>query len=146
MNAERVEQRKMAFDHYEGAVISGFRFAFNKKSVKFPGSASANVVLDAASEVEGVVYHLTDEKQILMMDPFEGYPTRYDRQLVPAVTKSGVINVWVYIANPEHIEEGLRPNLWYLNHLLAGKVFLSDSYYATLSSTKCLPQSEVEPE
>jgi hypothetical protein len=37
-----------------------------------------------------------------------------------------------YIANSEYIKEGLRPEKEYLNHLLEGKEYLSESYYENL--------------
>ena len=120
MNSRRVQARAMAYDSVEGAVLPGYRFAFNKKSVKFPGAASANVVANDRSSVEGVLYHLCDEKQILAMDPYEGYPIRYDRKLLNVNTLAGQVAVWVYIANADYIEEGLRPTQWYLRHLLCG--------------------------
>ena len=82
MNPQRVRIRNMAFSDYEAGLLSGYQFAFNKVSVKYPGSASANVVQRAGSEVEGIVYHLKDEHQISVMDPYEGYPERYRELLI----------------------------------------------------------------
>ena len=146
MNPERVRTRGILFSHHEAGVLSGYQFAFNKISQKYPGSASANVMKRAGAKVEGVVYHLQDEHQIKLMDPFVGYPTRYDRRLVPIDTGAGIKDVWVYIANLSHIGEGLKPNRWYLNHLLAGRDFLSPDYFEALSRTWCLPDTEREPE
>ena len=145
MNPNRVSARKMGFEHYEAGQLAGYRLAFNKKSVIYPGAASANVVEDVSGVVEGVVYHLVDDKQIETMDPFEGYPLRYDRCLLPIQTLGQKLNVWVYIANPEFIKEGLSPNRWYLNHLLAGRQFLSENYYQNIANTACLPNTDIEP-
>lgn len=146
MNPARVVQRKMGYSDCEPGILTGYRLAFNKRSVKYPGAAAANIVEEANSFVEGVVYHLIDEQQIGVMDPFEGYPVRYNRLLVPIKTATGRVDVWVYVANPDFIEEGLKPASWYLNHLLSARDFLSADYYAQLEATDCMPDSEVEPE
>ncbi len=80
------------------------------------------------------------------MDPFEGYPVRYNRFLLPVETIEGPISAWVYTANEAFIAEGLKPARWYLNHLLAGKPYLTRDYYQTLAATQCLADSEIEPE
>lgn len=145
MNPARVKDRCMEFSHFESGILSNYCLAFNKRSVKYPGTASANIMQQANSQVEGVVYHLADEQQITVMDPFEGYPDRYNRILVPIETRNGLLDVWVYIANPAYIQEGLKPAAWYLHHLLAAKQFLSPGYLETLSRVICLPDSELEP-
>ena len=79
------------------------------------------MVASAKGVTEGVVYRLVDPVQIEMMDPYEGYPVLYRRTALPIVTKAGVVDAWVYIANEDHVAEGLAPAQWYLNHLLAGR-------------------------
>jgi cation transport regulator ChaC len=145
MNPERVRGRSMEFDHHQAGSLHDYRLAFNKRSAKFPGSASANVVTHSGEITEGVVYQLQHPDQISMMDPYEGYPHRYDRIPVPIICELEVVEAWVYIANESHIAEGLRPNRWYLEHLLAGKQFLSGSYVQRLESVECLPDSHTEP-
>ena len=80
-----------------------------------------------------------------MMDPYEGYPVRYSRAALPIVTNVGVVDAWVYIANKDHVTEGLAPARWYLTHLLAGRDYLSVPYFESLSQTKCLHDSDIEP-
>jgi gamma-glutamylcyclotransferase (GGCT)/AIG2-like uncharacterized protein YtfP len=145
MNPTRVEKRKMGYSVCESGILSGYRLAFNKRSVKYPGAAAANIVEAEGNQVEGVVYHLNDERQINVMDPFEGYPVRYTRLVVPIKTTTEIINVWAYVANPEYLQEGLKPATWYLNHLLSAKEFLSNDYFEQLAMTVCLQDSEVEP-
>lgn len=145
MNPLRVEKRKMAFHSAEAGQLSHYRMRFNKRSVKYPGAASANVIAEKDALTEGVVYRLDQPGQIEMMDPFEGYPVRYDRKALPIQVETGFVEAWVYIANEDHIQEGLAPARWYLEHLLAGEAFLSESYLHQLRQTICLPDSDVEP-
>jgi gamma-glutamylcyclotransferase len=146
MNPARVEQRRMRFEDCFGGVLQDYRLAFNKRSVKYPGAASANVVPHSGGEVEGVLYRLSHPSQIEVMDPYEGYPVRYSRYRLPVVRASEVVEAWVYIANREFIVEGLRPARWYLDHLLAARPHLSDDYFAGLAATETLPNSDIEPQ
>ena len=145
MNSERVRQRKMSFESSGSGYLFGYSLRFNKRSVKYPGAAAANVVASAKGVTEGVVYRLVEPVQIEMMDPYEGYPLRYRRTAMPIITKAGGVDAWVYIANEDHVAEGLAPARCYLNHLLEGRDYLSDSYFEALSQTKCLDDSDVEP-
>ena len=146
MNPERVSRRQMRFESAAGGVLHNYSLRFNKRSVKYPGAASANVAHQPGSLTEGVVYRLSHPAQIEMMDPFEGYPVRYDRLALPIRTTGAVVHAWVYIANTEFITEGLSPARWYLEHLLAGEPFLSVDYVEQLRQTPCLPDSHVEPD
>lgn len=146
MNPVRVADRRMAFVAHLPGRLLGFELAFNKRSQKYPGAASANVmVAEPASVVEGVVYQLTDAAQIAVMDVFEGYPHLYSRSLLPIQTHAGLVQAWTYIANPKHVASGLQPARWYLAHLLAAKPCLSAEYYARLAAIACLPNSDSEP-
>lgn len=145
MNPKRVLQRKMQFGAHCGGVLHGYRLAFNKRSAKIPGAASANVQPSAGGSVEGVLYALADAAQIEIMDVFEGYPVLYRRERLPIRLIDRVATAWVYIANSEFVVEGLKPAHWYLAHLLAGSDYLSPAYYKALKQTVCLPDSAIEP-
>lgn len=146
MNEARVVQRKLPFTEILPGRLADFRLVFNKRSVKYPGAASANVMPQLNSVVEGVLYKLQDQQSIEMMDPYEGYPIRYSRSLQTVATPHGEVSAWVYTANSDYIAEGLKPARWYLNHLLAGQPHLSEAYYLGLSQTECLPDSDIEPD
>ncbi len=145
MNPARVRERGMAFARHLPGLLQGYRLAFNKRSVKVPGGASANVVAAPGLKTEGILYRLTVPTQIEMMDPYEGYPVRYDRIVLPVLHNGGTLNAWVYVANEAYIAEGLKPARWYLNHLLAGEQFLSSEYVRSLKSVACLDNTEQEP-
>lgn len=145
MNPERVRGRNMQFDQHHAGTLHDFRLAFNKRSVKFPGAASANVMVHRGAKTEGVVYKLQHPDQISLMDPYEGYPIRYSRQALPIVCGNSLVDAWVYIANDEFVTTGLKPARWYLEHLLAGKEFLTRSYFQQLTTVECLPNSHIEP-
>ncbi len=144
MNPGRVKQRKMSFLSAEAGLLHDHELRFNKRSVKYPGAASANVVSVPGGVTEGVIYKLESPDQIEAMDPFEGYPIRYNR-LAQAIQLADRTEIaWVYHANESHIQEGLQPASWYLAHLLAGRAFLTPEYAVRLAQTECLPDSEIE--
>lgn len=139
MNVERMHERQMDFDHAEAGVLRDFRLVFNKRSTRQIGMASANVMQSSGSRVEGVLYRLLDSDAINKMDPYEGYPLGYDRKKIPIrIQRSKLQSAWVYTANPDYIDETLKPARWYLDHLLAGREYLSDGYYRQLLAVQCL--------
>lgn len=146
MNVERVRKRKMTFVSELAGTLHDYELRFNKRSVKYPGAASANVMRATGNLTQGVLYELTAADQIQMMDPFEGYPIRYNRHALPVATHRGDLLAWVYIANEDHIQEGLAPAQWYLDHLLAGENHLTRDYFEQLRATACLPDTAFEPD
>jgi len=136
----------MLFDHHQAGTLHDFQLVFNKRSVKFIGAASANVMMQKGAVTEGVVYRLSHADEIITMDAYEGYPVRYDRQPLPVVCGDDLVDAWVYFANEEYIDNSLKPTRWYLRHLLEGKEFLSSTYIEQLIAVDCLPDTDVEPE
>ena len=54
MNEARVAKREMPFVEVLAGQLHGYELRFNKRSVKYPGAASANVQQTAGAVVEGV--------------------------------------------------------------------------------------------
>jgi len=139
MNQQRMTVRGLSFSDPVKGVMPGYRLAFNKKAWDHPSRSYANIVYDPASSVEGVLYRLEDEHQIIKMDPFEGAPRLYSREIFHVETHLGAIPSWVYIANKATIFEGLKPDRWYLDHLLEGRDFLSEEYFSKLTKVQTNP-------
>ncbi len=133
MNPERMSVRGLEYSKPIRGWMQGYRLAFNKKAWDHPSRSYANIVFDPNSMVEGVLYPLEDTQQIAKMDPFEGTPRLYSREIFDIETDEGVISSWVYIANKATISDQLKPDRWYLEHLLAGKEFLSEDYFRRLT-------------
>lgn len=144
MNPDRVRTRGVGFDAILGGQLRGFQLVFNKRSVKYPRAASANVMEKPGFKVEGLLYRMRDEADIESMDPYEGYPLRYNRYKLPIVVQESIEPAWVYTANENYRENGLKPASWYLQHLLKGEQYLSPGYLEQLKQVECLPGSEVE--
>ena len=143
MNPERVKARGLNYSQVLSGQLSGYELSFNKYSAKREGSA-ANIIRQENAVTEGVLYLLSGEEQIIEMDPFEGFPDHYTRKLLSIATKYEWVRAWVYIANQRFIRANLLPPRWYLDHLLAGKQFLTQPYYERLKKVECISGSDLE--
>ncbi len=137
MNPDRVAERGLAVVSIAGAVLEGVSLAFNKRS-RDHRAGHANIVYAPSDRVEGVLYGLRDADQIQFMDRFENAPINYSRERVIVRTARGPQAAWTYVANRAVIVEGLKPARAYLNHLLAGRSYLSVEYCARLAGSACV--------
>jgi gamma-glutamylcyclotransferase (GGCT)/AIG2-like uncharacterized protein YtfP len=140
MNVDRMRDRGMNFEAAVDGQLHGLELQFHKASRQHAGAGHANVAYAPGSTVEGVLYTLSNSEEISRMDPFELAPVNYSREVVLIATAQGVVSSWIYFANPAVLQSGLKPPRSYLDHLLAGKPFLSDSYYQMLRSWECLEE------
>jgi len=125
MNPERVSDRGLSFDRVVAGWVRGLGLRFNKQSKEHPHCG---------------------EHMINRMDPFEKAPVNYSREPIAVQTQEGPIISWVYFANPAVLREGLVPSQDYLNHLLAGRPYLSDDYYARLARWPVSQHASADPQ
>ena len=144
MNADRMIDRGLRFSRALSGQVDHMALAFNKLAADAPHRSYANVVYARNQVVEGVLYQLDHIDEIYKMDPFEGAPRLYSREIYSVRTEEGEIPAWVYVANRAMIRDGMKPERWYLNHLLAGKAYLSDDYYRSLQQVVCLDDGVAE--
>lgn len=141
MNPARLRDRGLAFGRRLAGCIPGLGLRFNKRASDRPYCAYANVVYAPDECVEGVLYELADGYRIAVMDAFEGAPRLYSRDVWWVVSPVGRLPAWMYVANPAVLADGLLPEAWYLQHLLAGRDCLSPAYVATLQAQPVLPET-----
>ncbi|MCX8182535.1 MAG: gamma-glutamylcyclotransferase [Candidatus Methanomethyliaceae archaeon] len=144
MDPERMEKRIGEFYSIEGAILRGYRLAFNKKAQGKPGEGYANIVRDDSRAVEGVLYEI-DEEKLKKLDKFEGVPYHYRRCEITVECKDDrgkmrTCKAIAYIANENMVDKGdrLKPTREYLGHLLKGKGFLSKEYVEMLEKVETL--------
>ncbi len=140
MNPARVRERGIIFGAVVGARLAGYMLAFDKSSSRHPDVGHANIVFDPAAVVEGVLYELDGPAEIQKMDRFESAPVNYSRDIVEVVTQHGVQSTWTYFANPAVLVAGLKPPRSSLDHLLAGREYLSPAYYEALAGWECVEE------
>jgi len=100
------------------------------------GAGFANIV-KGEGRVEGILYEI-DETSLKTLDSFEGFPAHYNRIEVEVECEGKPLKAWVYVANKNKIEEGLKPKREYLNHLLKGQDLLSKEYFKKLQAVKTI--------
>lgn len=137
MNSERMSARDLQVLSACSGWLEGFGLRFNKRSRRDATLACANVVYAPGERVEGVLYHLAIPTEIIKLDPHEGTPFMYSRELFQVQTISSLLPAWTYIANPAVIDNTIRPARWYVEHLLAGKAFLTPEYWDRIDQTPC---------
>lgn len=137
-NPAVLEEKRVAFTSRRRAVLRGYRLLFNKRSLRdrLPDSIGfANINECRDGTVEGVLYDLVAE-HLPALDASERYPEHYDRVKVSVETESGVEECWAYQAQIGMVADGLVPSRNYLNHILAGREFLSQQYLEALDQSK----------
>lgn len=118
--------------------IDGFGLRFNKRSAQDENLGCANIVYAPTEKIQGLLYQLQTVMEINKLDFFEGTPYRYSRELFQVQTHNELQTAWVYVANPSVIDNSLMPATWYIEHLMAGRDFISDDYYKAIASTPCV--------
>lgn len=142
MNPERMRQRGVGFSELCAARLPGMRLSFNKRAHQNPAMAYANIARAPGQEVQGVLYRLSTPAEITRLDPFEGTPCRYSREVFVLECEGGErVPAWVYVANPAWVANGLQPARWYLEHLLAGQPWLSPDYHRAIAAQACLEEA-----
>lgn len=137
MNPARVRARGLAVQRLEAATLPGVRLVFDKQAADHAGSGHACLAFDPGGRVEGVLYWLAGPDDLLRMDRFEHTPVNYSREIVEVLTAAGTATAWTYFANPAVLRPGARPARSYLDHLLAGRAYLSAGYYGALAAWPC---------
>ena len=145
MNIKRMASRHLSVVSACSAYLPGFGLRFNKRSRRDANLACANIIYAPDERVEGVLYQLSNQDEIFKLDPHEGSPFYYSREQFLVHTDTGQIAAWVYVANPAVIDNNIKPFRWYVEHLLAGKPFLTPEYWQMIDRTACReepPESE----
>jgi len=138
MNRQRVAARGLCIDDVRAATLDGVRVSFDKQSRDHPRCGHANLTFDRGSRTEGVLYRLRSDADVLRMDRYEATPINYSRDVVVVSSGGERFAAWTYFANAAVTRAGLLPEREYLNHLLAGRPYLSAYYFDWLSRVRCI--------
>jgi len=107
---------------------------------------------NSSDVVEGILYYVSS-RDLKKLDRFEGVPNHYQRHelLVKRRDNHQQIKAITYIANPNMVQDNLKPEASYLFHLLQGKEFLSEAYFQQLLKIETLftqvgfPKQQIDP-
>jgi hypothetical protein len=134
---EVLDKKGVRFSSRQRATLPGYRLLFNKRSLRpsLPDAIGfANICPCDNSVVEGLLYDI-GPGDLERLDASERHPKHYDRIRVVVQADSGEEEAWVYRAQPEMTADGLVPSRNYLNHILAGREFLSQQYFEALDQS-----------
>ena len=124
LNPTRKEDRTEEIrkdDPPKRARLPNYRFAFNKIKSSEKKTGYANIVPDSGAEVWGVIFRMSDVK-LDDMDGYEGVPTNhYRRKIISVFTDDDEPHEAItYVAHDGKIQDDLKPEGWYLNHIIIG--------------------------
>lgn len=142
MNVERMASRDLKVIDAYSACLPGFGLRFNKRSRRDATLACANITYAPNERVEGVLYQLEDNSEIIKLDSHEGSPFFYSREQFWVQTENSEVATWIYVANPAVIDNSIKPARWYVEHLLAGKPFLTTQYWQMIDNTICREETQ----
>ncbi|MGM0641556.1 MAG: gamma-glutamylcyclotransferase family protein [Thermotogota bacterium] len=128
MNPDMIKEQGVEYFDRRKGIIRGYRIIFNKKA-KDEEYSFANIEQTGNDEdiIEGILYEL-DNCEMKEIDRKEGFPTQYNKYRINVETDDGTVQAFVYIAQPEWINNNLKPPKFYINNMLKGKDLISPNY------------------
>lgn len=142
MSSKRLKLRCPNAQYVCVAILSGYKFTFNKKSNLRVGSGKGNIISTQHKNdlVYGIVFEVPKSEENAL-DEAEGWKEDdsggYNKETIYVNCNDELIEVFVYIATKqEFIEDGEKPFDWYKNHCVKGaeEFKLPDSYIEYLKS------------
>ena len=130
MDMSRLSNRGVNPETRDKGTLKNWKLKFNKKASAGDWSF-ANIEQSEGDIVEGLVFTIK-ESDLKLLDKFEGAPRHYRREILEIETEREAIKCISYIAQPEHIMEGLLPVKEYMDFLIKGSVLLSYEYQKML--------------
>lgn len=131
MDMNRLSERGISPITRHKGILKGWKLKFNKKASAGDWSF-ANIEKSEEDSVEGLVFSIK-ESDLKLLDKFEGAPRHYRREILIVETHTETVKCVAYIAQPEHIVEGLLPTKDYMEFLLNGSKMLSEGYQEMLN-------------
>jgi gamma-glutamylcyclotransferase len=142
MDPERLRTRGIRYLQRRHANLKGYRLEFNKVASRDPKEGYANIVAYENGFVEGVFYDIEDS-DLEKLDRHEGYPDHYKRvEVKVGLDNRQEVKAVTYVAQPDKVRYGLMPSREYMNHLLAARDVLSESYRRRLEIWQTLDEHE----
>jgi gamma-glutamylcyclotransferase (GGCT)/AIG2-like uncharacterized protein YtfP len=128
MNPDIIKEQGVEYFTRKRGIVKGYRLIFNKKA-QGEDYSYANIEQTGNSEdvIEGILYEL-DDCEMKEIDKKEGFPSQYNKYRIDVETEEGTIQAFVYIAQPEWIDNNLKPPKFYIENMLRAKDLVSQDY------------------
>lgn len=121
LHPQRLRERVPSATLVGTVELRGRTIRFSKRSVD--GSGKCTVVAgDPSDTVHGAVFQM-DASDRPALDRAEGLGVGYTEQREMLELAGRKIEVFLYVATPDHVDERLRPYRWYKDLVLAGARF-----------------------
>lgn len=142
LSLEQLKKRSVYYDKTP-AKLYDYELAFNKMAKRDPRVGMGNIIPSKGSVVEGIVYEL-DNLSVSVLDNSEGVPTHYNKKIVEVELQNGEkMNVFVYIANPNMVKDGLLPTSSYLKKFLVdAEKYMSKEYIERIKNQPTISSEE----
>jgi len=129
MNPERMLERGVPFDKCVPAVLRDHTLTFNKRGLG-GREAYAHATREKGMELPGLLYRVSG-RGLLALDRFEGVASGHYRRESMEVAVGAVhvlptqrVTAWVYLAEDEHVQDGLPVSDGYMRHIRRGHAIL----------------------
>lgn len=136
-NPDVMQRKGVDYTRRVRASLSGYQLRFNMKALRerLPETIGfAKTKESPGGVVEGILYDLNPD-HLPLLDESERYPEHYDRAEVAVDTDTGAETCWVYVAQIDKVADGLVPTRNYVNHILAGREFMTHQYFEALDQS-----------
>jgi gamma-glutamylcyclotransferase len=121
MSSERMKTRVPSVSEGTLGFVSGHTLRFHKRGLRDgSGKCDGYYTGNSDDQLYGVLYQIDDiEKADL--DEVEGLGLGYlFKEVSVFVPDRGVEDAWMYVADPEYVDESLEPFVWYIKLVLVG--------------------------
>lgn len=132
MSVSRMVQRGISPLSRTSGILKDWKLKFNKKA-SAGNWTFANIEENEGDIVEGIIFGI-HENSLDKLDKFEGAPNHYRREIVNVISQGKIFECITYIAQKEHIVEGLKPTEDYMKFIIEGSALLSSDYQKMLIS------------
>ena len=120
MLEERLKPRVTSVAFRAIVALPGYRLRFRKRSQDCSGKCDIVHTRCPADVVHGVIFDL-DDSELGNLDHAEGCGSGYHRDTITLHLADGSqTNAWVYLADPDAIDEALVPYSWYYELVIRG--------------------------
>jgi gamma-glutamylcyclotransferase (GGCT)/AIG2-like uncharacterized protein YtfP len=138
--AERLGREGHRFFARRHGTAHGYRLVFDKRSSIEAFVGYANIRQETGSCVEGTLNEL-DDAALALLDRIELVPSQYRRELIEVhdAATGEHVSAFAYLAQPDVIDETVRPRRDYIERLLRAADVLPPTYIRALVAVECCP-------
>ncbi len=136
---ERVPSAQLMFT----AELKRYQLCFHKRGQDDSGKCNMQASTRASDRVFTAVYQISAQHKPLL-DDFEGLGDGYLDHPLTLHHQGREYQCFSYFAQPEHIEEGLKPYDWYKSLVLQGARYLCfpEAYIAAIEANVSVPDQD----